>query len=185
MFFAPGHVDDSLERIKAGRATAGKDMSTFDIAPTVPLVVGDDVAACADPVRPYAALYVGGMGSREQNFYNNLARRMGFDEAAGRVQDLYLAKDYDGACAAVPQEFVDATSLLGPVDRHRRADDRLRRGRRDDAVGLALRRHARGAGHRPAHGRRGARQVRGRCMTELARSAGNAAPRQRPTEEAA
>jgi F420-dependent oxidoreductase-like protein len=117
VFFAPGHVDDSLERIRAGRATAGKDMSGFDIAPTVPLVVGDDVAACADPVRPYAALYVGGMGSREQNFYNNLARRMGFDEAAGRVQDLYLAKDYDGACAAVPQEFVDATSLLGPVDR--------------------------------------------------------------------
>jgi hypothetical protein len=57
------------------------------------------------------------MGSREQNFYNALAARMGFGEAADRVQDLYLARDYDGAMAAVPHEFVDATSLLGPVER--------------------------------------------------------------------
>jgi F420-dependent oxidoreductase-like protein len=117
VFFATGHVQDSLERIAAGRAKAGKDMSTFDIAATVPLVVGDDVAACADPVRPYAALYVGGMGSREQNFYNNLATRMGFGEAAAEVQQRYLAKDYDGAAAAIPHEFVDATSLLGPAER--------------------------------------------------------------------
>jgi F420-dependent oxidoreductase-like protein len=117
VFFATGHVEDSLERIRAGRATAGKDMSTFDIAPTVPLVVGPDVQACADPVRPYAALYVGGMGSREQNFYNALATRMGFGDAASEVQERYLAKDYAGAAAAIPHEFVDATSLLGPADR--------------------------------------------------------------------
>jgi alkanesulfonate monooxygenase SsuD/methylene tetrahydromethanopterin reductase-like flavin-dependent oxidoreductase (luciferase family) len=62
-------------------------------------------------------LYVGGMGSREQNFYNDLAVRMGFGEAAARVQDLYLDRNYDAAAAAVPWEFVDGTSLLGPVDR--------------------------------------------------------------------
>jgi F420-dependent oxidoreductase-like protein len=117
VFFAPGYADDSVARIRAGQAKVGRDMTTFEIAPTVPLVVGDDVATCAGPVRPYAALYVGGMGSREQNFYNALAGRMGFGDAAAQVQERYLARDYDGASAAVPLEFVDATSLLGPAER--------------------------------------------------------------------
>jgi F420-dependent oxidoreductase-like protein len=117
VFFSPAHAEEQLERIRAGRARAGKDLDGFDVSPTVPIVVGDDLAACAAPVRPYAALYVGGMGSRDQNFYNALATRMGFGDAAARVQDLYLARDYDAAMAAVPFEFVDATSLLGPVDR--------------------------------------------------------------------
>jgi alkanesulfonate monooxygenase SsuD/methylene tetrahydromethanopterin reductase-like flavin-dependent oxidoreductase (luciferase family) len=117
VFFSPAHSGDSLARIAAGRAKAGLDLTGFDIAPTVPLVVGDDPRACADPVRAYAALYVGGMGSRDQNFYNDLAVRMGFGKAAAEVQDRYLTRDYDGAAAAVPFEFVDATSLLGPVDR--------------------------------------------------------------------
>ena len=115
--FSPDHADDSLQRIASGRAKIGKDLSGFDVSATVPIVVGDDLDECARPVRPYAALYVGGMGSREQNFYNALAVRMGFADAAARVQDLYLARDYDGAAEAVPFEFVDGTSLLGPVDR--------------------------------------------------------------------
>src|SRR5262249_47232744 len=81
------------------------------------LVLGDDVESCAELVRWYAALYVGGMGSREQNFYNALATRMGYGEAARVVQDLYLAKQHRDAAAAVPLEFIDRTSLLGPVDR--------------------------------------------------------------------
>ena len=117
VFFAPEHAVEHLAAVERGRAAAGKDLAGFDVAPTVPMVVGDDLAVCAAPVRPYAALYVGGMGSREQNFYNALAVRMGFAEAAADVQDRYLARDYDGAAAAVPFEFVDATSLLGPVDR--------------------------------------------------------------------
>jgi hypothetical protein len=68
-------------------------------------------------VRAYAALYLGGMGSREQNFYHALATRMGFGEAADRVQERYLARDYLGAAAEVPLEFIDATSLLGPKPR--------------------------------------------------------------------
>jgi alkanesulfonate monooxygenase SsuD/methylene tetrahydromethanopterin reductase-like flavin-dependent oxidoreductase (luciferase family) len=87
------------------------------VVPTVPLAVGEDWVSCADAVRPYAALYVGGMGSREQNFYNNLAVRMGFPDEAALVQDKYLARDYVGAQAALPVEFLDATSLLGPKDR--------------------------------------------------------------------
>jgi F420-dependent oxidoreductase-like protein len=117
VFFSPQHADESLAAVRRGRAAAGKDLTDFDIAPTVPIVVGDDVEACAAPVRPYAALYVGGMGSRERNFYNALAVRMGFAEGAAQVQERYLARDYDGAAAAVPFEFVDGTSLLGPVDR--------------------------------------------------------------------
>ena len=83
----------------------------------MPLVVGDDPRACADPVRWYASLYVGGMGSRDKNFYNQLAVRMGFDDAARQIQDLYLSRDYDGAAAAVPYEFIEQTSLLGPKER--------------------------------------------------------------------
>ena len=92
-------------------------MDGFDIVPAVPVVVGDDVATCAELVRWYAALYVGGMGSREQNFYNQLATRMGYEAAAREVQDLYLAKRQRDAAAAVPLEFIDRTSLLGPVER--------------------------------------------------------------------
>src|SRR4051794_9921548 len=123
VFFSPEHAATHLEHLAAGRAKAGHDgLAGFDVVPTVPMSVGDDVGACAEPIRPYAALYVGGMGSREQNFYNALARRMGYDEAAQRVQDLYLDRKPRDAAAAVPLEFLDATSLLGPVERIR---DRL------------------------------------------------------------
>ena len=162
VFFAPGYADE-LAR-PASRPAAPRpasDMDGFDVVPTVPLVVGDDVAACADPVRPYAALYVGGMGSREQNFYNDLARRMGYD-AGGRGRSRTSTSPATTTAPAPPcrSEFVDATSLLGPGRPDRRAHGRLRRGRRHDAVGLALRRHAGGAGRRAADRRRGARQVR-------------------------
>jgi F420-dependent oxidoreductase-like protein len=117
VFFSPDHAGELLDRVRTGRAKAGKDLTGYDVSATVPLVVGDDAHACADPVRGYAALYIGGMGSREQNFYNDLAHRMGFGAAADAVQDLYLARDYAGAGAAVPFEFVDGTSLLGPAAR--------------------------------------------------------------------
>src|SRR5690606_16109038 len=88
-----------------------------DVVASVPAVVGPDPVACADLVRWYAALYVGGMGSREQNFYHQLAVRMGFGAAAAVVQDHYLAGRHRDAAAAVPFEFIDQTSLLGPVER--------------------------------------------------------------------
>jgi F420-dependent oxidoreductase-like protein len=117
IFFAPEHAAEHLEHIAAGRAKAGKDLSGFDVVPTIPLVIGDDVQAAADAVRAYAALYIGGMGSREKNFYNQLAVRMGYGDAAAEIQDRYLARDYAAAAAAVPFEFIDATSLIGPVER--------------------------------------------------------------------
>ncbi|MDG4809918.1 LLM class F420-dependent oxidoreductase [Micromonospora sp. WMMD1120] len=117
IFYAPEFAEEQLASVRAGRAKAGKDLDGFDVVPSVPVVIGDDVASCAELVRWYAALYVGGMGSRQQNFYNQLATRMGYGDAAREVQDLYLAKRQRDAAAAVPLEFIDRTSLLGPKER--------------------------------------------------------------------
>ncbi|NYG08472.1 F420-dependent oxidoreductase-like protein [Phycicoccus badiiscoriae] len=129
IFFSPEHSGDLVQSVVTGRrrAARGTDddpLDGFDIAPSVPVVISDDVEAAADAIRPYAALYIGGMGSREQNFYNQLAVRMGFEEAAATVQDLFLARQHRDAAAAVPFEFIDATALIGPRDRIR---DRLAR----------------------------------------------------------
>jgi F420-dependent oxidoreductase-like protein len=117
IFFAPDAAGEYLQHIERGRARSGAGLTGFDVAPSVPVVVGDDIAAGADQIRPYAALYVGGMGSRDKNFYNNLACRMGYEAQAAEVQEKYLARDYAGAMAALPVELLDATSLLGPVER--------------------------------------------------------------------
>jgi F420-dependent oxidoreductase-like protein len=117
IFYSPEYAGESLELIRQGREKAGKTMAGFDVVPTTPLVVADDWQAAADQVRHYAALYVGGMGSREQNFYNNLACRMGYEAEAAEIQNRYLAKDYQGAADTVPLGFLDSTSLLGPRDR--------------------------------------------------------------------
>ncbi|SFD40055.1 LLM class F420-dependent oxidoreductase [Streptomyces aidingensis] len=122
IFFAPEHAEETtLGALRTGRARAGapagRELEGFDVVPTVPLAVGDDIPALADHFRPYTALYVGGMGSRKQNFYNRLARRMGYERAAAEIQDRYLAGDKAGAAAAVPHELIDSTTLIGPVER--------------------------------------------------------------------
>jgi F420-dependent oxidoreductase-like protein len=125
VFFAPEHAGEQLAHVRAGRAKAahraGQDaaggLAGFDISASTSVAVGDDLERCAAPIRPHAALYIGGMGSREQNFYNALAVRMGYADAAAEVQERYLARDYAGAAAAVPFEFIDRTALLGPVER--------------------------------------------------------------------
>jgi F420-dependent oxidoreductase-like protein len=115
--YAPEFADTQLAAVRAGRAKRDLPLDGFEVTASVPVVFGDDVAMCAELVRPYAALYVGGMGSREQNFYNQLAVRMGYADAAREVQELYLAKRHRDAAAAVPLEFIDRTCLLGPVPR--------------------------------------------------------------------
>ncbi len=117
LFLSPEYAPEALSFITAGRSRADRTASGFDVVASVPLVVGEDGLAAAEAVRGYAALYVGGMGSREKNFYHALACRMGHQEAADRIQDAYLARDYAGAAAAVPYEFVEATSLLGSRQR--------------------------------------------------------------------
>lgn len=117
IFFSPEHAGELMKPLLAGREKAGKTMEGFDVVPTVPVVPGKDVEECANFVRPYSALYIGGMGSRDKNFYNQLATRMGYEDAAIEIQERYMAKDYAGAAAAVPLEFIDAVSLIGPPDR--------------------------------------------------------------------
>jgi F420-dependent oxidoreductase-like protein len=116
--FSPQHVAEFRPLLDAGFAAAGngKSLSAFDIAPTVQTLVSDDLDAARDAMRHFLALYVGGMGSREQNFYNALVRRYGFEDAAREVQDLYLDGRKDEAAAALPGELIDAVSLCGPAD---------------------------------------------------------------------
>jgi F420-dependent oxidoreductase-like protein len=97
-------------------AQAARD---FDVMPMVPVVVGDDVGACRAAVKPRLALYVGGMGARGRNFYNDIARRYGYEEAAKLIQDLYLTGSKDEAAAAVPDALVDEVALCGPRERIR------------------------------------------------------------------
>ncbi len=122
IFLSPEHSADQFAsvregRVGSGRGTAEDPMAGFEVVATVPVVVTDDLEAARAAVAPYTALYIGGMGSREQNFYNRLARRMGFDDAAQRIQDLYLAGRPRDAADAVPFELVDATALVGPPER--------------------------------------------------------------------
>ncbi|MBP8532823.1 LLM class F420-dependent oxidoreductase [Streptomyces sp. MK37H] len=118
LFYDPEHAEETtLSSLRAGREKAGKDLEGFDVVPTVPMALGDDVRALADQFRPYTALYVGGMGSAKQNFYNKLAQRMGYEKEAAEIQEKYLSGDKEGAAAAVPHELIDSTALLGPVER--------------------------------------------------------------------
>ena len=113
IFFDPELGVDQVRAIRAGAAEAGRDLAGFDFAVNVGAAIGPDPATAADAVRPTAALYIGGMGSRKTNFYHRIATAMGFGAQADRIQDLYLARNYAEAAAAVPLEFCTRTSLLG------------------------------------------------------------------------
>jgi len=117
-FFSPEHVSESRGLLEEGAARSGRKIDdSFDIAPMVNVALDDDVDRARDTVRPLVALYVGGMGSRDKNFYNALVRRYGFDEAADEVQELYLSGRKDEAAAALPDDLIDLTSLCGPAEK--------------------------------------------------------------------
>ncbi len=115
-FFSPEHVSELLSHLEEGAARAGRSLERFEIAPMVNAFVSEDREAARDLMRPVLALYVGGMGSRDKNFYNALVQRYGFEEAAKAVQDLYLQGRKDEAAAALPDELIDLVSLCGPKD---------------------------------------------------------------------
>jgi len=116
IFFSPEHVSDVRALLEEGAGRAGRSLEDFDIAPTVNTYISDDQQAARDRMRPVLALYVGGMGSRKQNFYNALVQRYGFEDAARQVQDLYLDGKKDEAAAALPNELIDLITLAGPKD---------------------------------------------------------------------
>jgi F420-dependent oxidoreductase-like protein len=116
-FYAPSHAEVFRASIDEGLAKAGKRREAFDIAPFAPVIVGEDVQACRDLVKPTIALYVGGMGARSKNFYNSLVARYGYEDAAATIQDLYLDGKKGEAAMAVPDELVDDVALVGPTTR--------------------------------------------------------------------
>ncbi|MEO8966984.1 MAG: LLM class flavin-dependent oxidoreductase, partial [Solirubrobacteraceae bacterium] len=115
-FFSPEHVDQLRGLLQEGADRAGRTLVGFDMAPTVQVCVSDDREAARDLMRPILALYIGGMGSRKQNFYNQLVQRYGFEAAAAEIQDLYLDGKKTEAGAAIPAELIDMVSLCGPRD---------------------------------------------------------------------
>jgi F420-dependent oxidoreductase-like protein len=112
--FAPDHIDVFKPSLEEGAAKAGRPISEIDIAPMTSLAIDEDQEKARNVMRPYLALYVGGMGSRNKNFYNQLVTRYGYGDAAKEVQDLYLSQKYDEAMAALPDDLIDKTSLCGP-----------------------------------------------------------------------
>ena len=106
------------DALKRGFAAADADrVANFDTAPTVTVLVGDDVAALREKVKPMVSLYVGGMGAKGKNFYNDLACRYGYEDVAAEIQDLYLGGNKAEATALVPDDLVDDVSLIGPKER--------------------------------------------------------------------
>jgi F420-dependent oxidoreductase-like protein len=118
----PEKADVLMPSIQKGIAAApggNKKLSDFDLAPFITTVLGDDLDRCRIPVKGMLALYIGGMGARGKNFYNDYAKRLGYEEAAVKIQDLYLDGKKAEAMAAVPDKLVDEIALVGPKERIR------------------------------------------------------------------
>ena len=117
VFFSPDHTRSLRGPLEEGAARAGRSLDEFRICPSVNVMIGDDIESARNAMRPVLALYVGGMGSREQNFYNRLVSTYGFEKAAQEVQDLYLEGKKTEAMFALPDELIDLLSIVGPRDK--------------------------------------------------------------------
>ncbi|MEO8745346.1 MAG: LLM class F420-dependent oxidoreductase [Candidatus Dormiibacterota bacterium] len=114
VLFSPEHTAALRQPLEEGAARAGRTLDGFMICPTVNVMISDDIESARSAMRPFLALYVGGMGSREQNFYNRLVSTYGFEREAREVQDLYLAGHATDAGAALSDDLIDAVSIVGP-----------------------------------------------------------------------
>lgn len=122
IFFSPEkYAETYQESVEAGFAKAGngKSLATFDIAPTVSAIVTDNVEIGYNMLRPMLALYIGGMGAKGKNFYNDLASRYGYEAEAAEIQDLYLSGRQGEAMMKVPAGLIDEVALVGPKERIR------------------------------------------------------------------
>jgi F420-dependent oxidoreductase-like protein len=123
VLFAPEHIDTLREPLDKGAHTAGRDPDSIAICPQVPICVDDDIDAAHNAMRWGLALYIGGMGPRDNNFYARLVARYGYENDANHIQDLYLNGRKAEAAAAVPAELIDLVCVCGPPERIR---ERLR-----------------------------------------------------------
>jgi F420-dependent oxidoreductase-like protein len=121
MLFSPSHQDIYLPSLEEGwgREGARRSAEDFEVACMVPMIVADDVQQCADALRPFYALYFGGMGAKGKNFHANVPIRMGYEKEILEIQDLYLDGKKDEAAAKIPFELIEAMSLIGPEDKIR------------------------------------------------------------------
>ncbi len=115
----PNKYDVIGEHLEKGLEKSGKSLQDFDIAPFVSVAMNDDIDAAFDSLRPWLALYIGGMGARDKNFYKDYATRLGYGDAAAKIQDLYLSGKQAEAAAAVPNQLIDEVALVGSRDRIR------------------------------------------------------------------
>ncbi len=136
----PDRYDLFAPAIRAGLAAAGngKTEEDFDVAPFVRVCMGDDLEACRMPVKQELALYIGGMGARDRNFYNDYAGQLGYEDDARKIQDLFLSGRKPEAVAAVPDALVDDVALVGPPDRIRHHLARWKQARDKGHVGSLL-----------------------------------------------
>jgi alkanesulfonate monooxygenase SsuD/methylene tetrahydromethanopterin reductase-like flavin-dependent oxidoreductase (luciferase family) len=127
--YAPEHEEYYREALAAGFARPGArhNQDTFEVAAPVAIAIDDDIEAAANRLRPFIALYVGGMGARGQNFHYDVVARMGFESEAHKIQDLYLAGDKAEATAAVPTALVEAMAMVGPLAKIKEEKDRWTR----------------------------------------------------------
>ncbi len=125
VWMVPEQYHVFAEPIEKGFADAGnKSLDNFEIAPFVSVIIGNDIEKCMKPLKDNLALYIGGMGARAKNFYNDYAKRLGFEDEAVKIQDLYLDGKKAEAAAAVPDALVDAAHLVGPAERIRERSQR-------------------------------------------------------------
>ncbi|HEY8641670.1 MAG TPA: LLM class F420-dependent oxidoreductase [Candidatus Dormibacteraeota bacterium] len=138
VFFSPRHYEKViLPELEKGAARSGRSLDDFSVCVFQPVVVTADRKAGRDLVRPHLALYIGGMGSRGKNYYNQLFRRYGYEEEAARIQDLYLERRKDEAMALITDEMIDAVTVIGTAGECREQLDELERVGVDE-VAMAL-----------------------------------------------
>jgi F420-dependent oxidoreductase-like protein len=140
IFVNPEKADMIATHVLDGMAAAGRprSLADFDIAPFVRVAMGPDLQKCRDSLKPELALYIGGMGARTKNFYNDYVRRLGYEAEAAKIQDAYLAGRKDEATAAVPDKLIDETALVGPADRIKDRLQAWKQGAAGNKIGTML-----------------------------------------------
>jgi F420-dependent oxidoreductase-like protein len=140
IYMSPERTGLVVEHVEEGIAAAGKGktLADIDIAPFVRVAMGKDLQACRDALKPEMALYIGGMGARTKNFYNDYVKRLGYEDAAVKIQDAYLGGRKGEAAAAVPDKLIDETGLVGPPERITERLQAWKEGAKGNRIGTML-----------------------------------------------
>ena len=140
IYMSPERTSLITEYVLEGMAAAGRprSLADFDIAPFVRVAMGNDLQACRDALKPEMALYIGGMGARTKNFYNDYVKRLGHEAAAVKIQDAFLGGRKGEAAAAVPDALIDETALVGPPDRIKDRVQAWKAGAKGNEIGTML-----------------------------------------------